>query len=288
MNRTQRYGACQSPSCCELIGHRRATDEERSKFLSELRNPSLWIQISPSPEVWVSSGGRICLSSCFQHGLQDGYLSLKPHIKGGLFSLREPVCHLWTGLSDRLAPCPRGGDDVTLYTQAEPLRHCLRLFHQHRTWAVMPWGPPDVTHAMPPPVFVCLIIYVYCYIDIRVRWDWVNFYSLITSWTCWLPATWVNNYSSNAYKPVFCKWNVGLMNLLSNSETLEQITERLRFNEGNFSSKLFWEPVNWFVLLFVAKLGPHLYRAGTVSAGFPQSRGQNKGGTGEMSSCLRI
>ena len=35
----------------------------------------------------MSSTGRISISSCFQHGLQDGYLSLKPHVKGGLFPL---------------------------------------------------------------------------------------------------------------------------------------------------------------------------------------------------------
>ena len=35
----------------------------------------------------MSSAGRNSISSCFQHGLQDGYLSLKPHVKGGLFPL---------------------------------------------------------------------------------------------------------------------------------------------------------------------------------------------------------
>ena len=35
----------------------------------------------------MSSAGRNRISSCFQHGLQDGYLSLKPHVKGGLFPL---------------------------------------------------------------------------------------------------------------------------------------------------------------------------------------------------------
>ena len=29
------------------------------------------------------------ISSIFQHGLQDGYLSLNPHVKGGLFPLTE-------------------------------------------------------------------------------------------------------------------------------------------------------------------------------------------------------
>ena len=36
----------------------------------------------------MSSAGRISISSYFQHGLQDGYLSLKPHVKGGLFPLK--------------------------------------------------------------------------------------------------------------------------------------------------------------------------------------------------------
>ena len=35
----------------------------------------------------MSSAGRVSISSCFQHGLQHGYLSLKPHVKGGLFPL---------------------------------------------------------------------------------------------------------------------------------------------------------------------------------------------------------
>ena len=35
----------------------------------------------------MSSAWRNSISSCFQHGLQDGYLSLKPHVKGGLFPL---------------------------------------------------------------------------------------------------------------------------------------------------------------------------------------------------------
>ena len=39
----------------------------------------------------MSSAGRISISSCFQHGLQDGYLSLKPHVKGGLFPLGRPM-----------------------------------------------------------------------------------------------------------------------------------------------------------------------------------------------------
>ena len=43
----------------------------------------------------MSSAGRNSISSCFQHGLQDGYLSLKPHVKGGLFPLNVwiKLCH---------------------------------------------------------------------------------------------------------------------------------------------------------------------------------------------------
>ena len=36
----------------------------------------------------MNSAGRSNISSIFQHGLQDGYLSLNPHVKGGLFPLR--------------------------------------------------------------------------------------------------------------------------------------------------------------------------------------------------------
>ena len=35
----------------------------------------------------MNSAGRSNISSIFQHGLQDGYLSLNPHAKGGLFPL---------------------------------------------------------------------------------------------------------------------------------------------------------------------------------------------------------
>ena len=41
----------------------------------------------------MNSAGRISISSCFQHGLQDGYIRLKPHVKGGLFPLTG-VCLL--------------------------------------------------------------------------------------------------------------------------------------------------------------------------------------------------
>ena len=36
----------------------------------------------------MGSAERISISSFFQHGLQDGYLSLNPHVKGGLFPLK--------------------------------------------------------------------------------------------------------------------------------------------------------------------------------------------------------
>ena len=35
----------------------------------------------------MNSAGWSNISSIFQHGLQDGYLSLNPHVKGGLFPL---------------------------------------------------------------------------------------------------------------------------------------------------------------------------------------------------------
>ena len=86
MNRAQRYGASQShSSCCEMLGHRRATDEAPgSEFLCQLRIPSLKNQISPRRGRVQPSGVAL---KVFQHGLQDGYLSLNPHGKGGLFPL---------------------------------------------------------------------------------------------------------------------------------------------------------------------------------------------------------
>ena len=35
----------------------------------------------------MNSAGRSNISSIFEHGLQDGYLSLNPHVKSGLFPL---------------------------------------------------------------------------------------------------------------------------------------------------------------------------------------------------------
>ena len=35
----------------------------------------------------MNSAGRSSISSIFQHGLQDGYLSFNFHVKGGLFPL---------------------------------------------------------------------------------------------------------------------------------------------------------------------------------------------------------
>ena len=51
-----------------------------------------WLRIpfvvnSNFSEAWVNSAGQSNISSIFQHGLQDGYLSLNPHVKGGLFPL---------------------------------------------------------------------------------------------------------------------------------------------------------------------------------------------------------
>ena len=37
----------------------------------------------------MNSAGWSNISSIFQHGLQDGYLSLNPHVIGGLFPLKE-------------------------------------------------------------------------------------------------------------------------------------------------------------------------------------------------------
>ena len=46
-------------------------------------------------KAWVNSAGRSNISSIFQHGLQDGYLSLNPHVKGGLFGkYQAEVRHL--------------------------------------------------------------------------------------------------------------------------------------------------------------------------------------------------
>ena len=41
----------------------------------------------------MNSAGRSNISSIFQHGLQDGYLSLNPHVKGGLFPLKSCSTH---------------------------------------------------------------------------------------------------------------------------------------------------------------------------------------------------
>ena len=35
----------------------------------------------------MSPAGRKSISGCFHYGLQDGYLSLKPYVKDGLFPL---------------------------------------------------------------------------------------------------------------------------------------------------------------------------------------------------------
>ena len=51
--------------------------------------PNSFVVNSNFSQAWVSSAGRITISSCFQHGLQYGYLSLIPHVKGGLFPLNR-------------------------------------------------------------------------------------------------------------------------------------------------------------------------------------------------------
>ena len=42
----------------------------------------------------MNSAGWSNISSIFQHGLQDGYLSLNPHVKGGLFPLKVASFHV--------------------------------------------------------------------------------------------------------------------------------------------------------------------------------------------------
>ena len=49
--------------------------------------PNSFVVNSNFSEAWVNSAGRSNIWSIFQHGLQDGYLSLNPHVKGGLFPL---------------------------------------------------------------------------------------------------------------------------------------------------------------------------------------------------------
>ena len=56
-----------------------------SAFLRQLRIPSLQIQISLRREFSRADYNF----QVFQHGLQDGYLSLNPHVKGGLFPLYD-------------------------------------------------------------------------------------------------------------------------------------------------------------------------------------------------------
>ena len=51
--------------------------------------PNSFVVNSNLSEAWVNSAGRSNISSIFQHGLQDGYLSLNPHVKGGLFPLTD-------------------------------------------------------------------------------------------------------------------------------------------------------------------------------------------------------
>ena len=58
----------------------------------------------------MSSAGRNSISSCFQHGLQDGYLSLKPDVKGGLFPLTGTVLVLCANFA---VPGGGGGGSVS-------------------------------------------------------------------------------------------------------------------------------------------------------------------------------
>ena len=43
--------------------------------------PNSFVVNSNLSEAWVNSAGRSNILSIFQHGLQDGYLSLNPHVK---------------------------------------------------------------------------------------------------------------------------------------------------------------------------------------------------------------
>ena len=61
----------------------------------------------------MNSTGRSNISSIFQHGLQDGYLSLNPHVKGGLFPLTRVLksrdaepWHFWLAPAPAPAPAP--------------------------------------------------------------------------------------------------------------------------------------------------------------------------------------
>ena len=67
----------------------------------------------------MSSAGRISISSCFQHGLQNGYLSLNPHVKGGLFPLSRTSgsCGTYTIADECGAHVPVGNRRDSLITQ---------------------------------------------------------------------------------------------------------------------------------------------------------------------------
>ena len=74
----------------------------------------------------MNSAGRSNISSIFQHGLQDGYLSLNPHVKGGLFPLRREL------LSMRYACKLRQFSDHPTYAYVFS-RHVLAVFENSST-----------------------------------------------------------------------------------------------------------------------------------------------------------
>ena len=83
MNRIQRYGASQShSSCCELIGHRRATDEVSAPHSLVSAASLRWKFTFLIGVSEFSRADKRC--KVFQHGLQYGYISLHPYVKGGL------------------------------------------------------------------------------------------------------------------------------------------------------------------------------------------------------------
>ena len=76
----------------------------------------------------MNSAGRISISSIFQHGLQDGYLSLNIHVKGGLFPLMAPSAtfrfNCWT-TSSRQWTGTFGDRFVTVGSAVGSARMCI-------------------------------------------------------------------------------------------------------------------------------------------------------------------
>ena len=70
--------------------------------------PNSFVVNSNLSEAWVNPAGRSNIISIFQHGLQDGYLSLNPHFKDGflLMSIRALLGYFIT------RPAPGGGGAI--------------------------------------------------------------------------------------------------------------------------------------------------------------------------------